>query len=80
MVESVLCRCWRNWPWRRYDVLTSRMWSGWIVGIVRSHGVNGILFAFANRGELRVVQYKVKTTCTSPVDVGHVGCSDCHVV
>jgi hypothetical protein len=61
-------------------VLTSRMWSRGVVGIVRTHGVNVIFFALVNRDEPRVSQYKVKTTCTSPVDVGHVGCSDCHVV
>jgi hypothetical protein len=52
-------------------MLTSAIWSGWKVGIVQCHGVYSVIFAFDNRQ--RKSQYKVRTTCTSPVDVGHVG-------
>jgi hypothetical protein len=57
-------------------MLTSAIWSGWKVGIVQCHGVYSVIFAFDNRQ--RKSQYKVRTTCTSPVDVGHVGCSGYH--
>jgi hypothetical protein len=58
-------------------VLTSDIWSGWQVWIVWCHGMV-VLFDFDNRQ--RGSQYKVRTTCTSPVDVGHVGYPGYHGV
>jgi hypothetical protein len=39
VIESIPRSCRRNWSWWRYNVLTSDIWPGWQVLIVRYHGV-----------------------------------------